>query len=225
MTAWRNGVRTFEDGRFDGGLTLLAMTHSNAELWPLNENCRAWHHSDFDPSGDPEEHKKLVGKFRLLEIVFDDPEVDEFVNILPEVRYDFLDRRQKEYSGWEHMKLKERREIHSGLHKEAKSFGIPTFEDFDELMRLKLKTLTPFQVDFERFQYGQDNPCAKKAGIYRPQHGACYYIGLKAWLSQMGKTVPTFLTTEEAMAQTIKKAHGQRLLSLSNLTIYPGYSL
>ena len=38
--------------------------------------------------------------------------------------------------------------------------------------------------------------------------------GLKPWLSQMRDTVPTFLTTEEAAAQTIKKAYGKRLLSL-----------
>ena len=38
--------------------------------------------------------------------------------------------------------------------------------------------------------------------------------GLKPWLSQMGDTVPTFLTTEEVVAQTIKKAYRQRLLSL-----------
>ena len=38
--------------------------------------------------------------------------------------------------------------------------------------------------------------------------------GLKPWLSQMRDTVPTFLTTEEVAAQTIKKAYGKRLLSL-----------
>jgi hypothetical protein len=204
----------WKDGRFDGGSTLLAMTHKNAELLYRNDNCRAWHHPEFDPAGSPEEHKKLAAKFRLLEIVFDDPEVDEFVNILPEARYEFLDDRQKQHSGWEHIKLMERRGIYAGLHKEAKSLGISTFEDFDELMRLDLKTLTPFHVDYEKFPYGQDNPHAKASGIYRPQHGTCYYIGLKAWLSKMGRTVPTFLTTEEVVAQVIKKAYGRRLLSL-----------
>jgi hypothetical protein len=204
----------WKDGRFDGGLTLLAMTHKNAELLYRNDNSRAWHHPEFDPAGSPEEHKKLAGKFRLLEVVFDDPEVDEFVNILPEARYEFLDKRQKQHSGWRNLKLKERREIYGSLHKEANSLGISRFEDFDELMRLELTSLTPYQVDYERFRYGQDNPYATASGIYRPQHGACYYIGLKAWLFEMGKTVPTFLTTEEVAAQVIKKAYGQRLVSL-----------
>ena len=204
----------WSEARFDGGSTLLTMTHKNAELWPMNDNYRPWHHPEFDPAGDPEEHKKLAGGIRLLEAVFDDPEVDEFVNLLPEARYEFLDKRQKQFSGWRNLKLRDRREAFGGLYKEAKSLGIPAFEDFDELMRLELTSLKPFHVDYERFKYGQDNPYAITRGIYRPQHGHGYYIGFKPWLSQMGDTVPTFLTTEEVVAQTIKKAYGQRLLSL-----------
>ena len=204
----------WRDGRFDGGSTLLAMTHKNAELWCSNVNTKAWHHPDFDPAGDPEEHKKLAGGIRLLEVVFDDPEVDEFVNILPEARYQFLDKRQKQLSGWRNLKLRDRREIYGSLHNEAKSLGISTFEDFDDLMRLALTSLKPYHVDYERFKYGQDNPYATASGIYRPKHGQAYYIGLKPWLSQMGDAVPTFLTTEEVVAQTIKKAYGKRLLSL-----------
>ena len=210
----RQRKNLWSEARFDGGSTLLMMTHKNAELWPMNDNCRAWHHPEFDPAGDPEEHKKLAGGIRLLEVVFDDPEVDEFVNLLPESRYEFLNKRQKQFSGWRNLKLKDRREAFGGLYKEAKSLGIPTFEDFDELMRLELTSLKPFHVDYERFKYGQDNPYAITRGIYRPKHGHGYYIGLKPWLSQMGDTVPTFLTTEEVVAQTIKKAYGQRLLSL-----------
>jgi hypothetical protein len=140
--------------------------------------------------------------------------MDEFVNILPEARYQFLDKRQKQFSGWRNLKLRDRREVYGGLYKEAKSLGIPTFEDFDDLMRLELTSLQPYHVDYERFKYGKDNPYATASGIYRPQHGHGYYIGLKRWLSQMGDTVPTFLTTEEVVSHTIKKAYGQRLLSL-----------
>jgi hypothetical protein len=190
------------------------MTHKNAELWHTNVNTRAWHHPEFDPAGDPEEHKKLARGIRLLEVVFDDPEVDEFVNILPEARYQFLDKRQKQFSDWRNLKLRDRREVYNDLRNEAKSLGIPTFEDFDDLMRLELTSLTLYHVDYERFKYGQDNPYATDSGIYRPQHGHGYDIGLKPWLSQMGDTVPTFLTTEEVVAQTIGKAYGQRLLSL-----------
>ena len=155
-----------------------------------------------------------------MEAVFDDPEVDEFVNLLPEARYEFLDKRQKQFSGWRNLKLTDRRKVYSGLHKEAKSLGISTFEDFDDLMRLELTSLKPYHVDYEQFKYGQDNPHATASGIYRPKHGHGYYVGLKPWLSQMGDTAPTFLTTEEVVAQTIKKAYGQRLLSLEldNLT-------
>ena len=210
----RQRKNLWSEARFDGGSTLLTMTHKNAELWPMNDNCRAWHHPEFDPAGDPEEHKRLAREIRLLEVVFDDPEVDEFVNILPEARYEFLDKRQKKYSGWRNLKLKDRREIYCSFYIEAKSLGISTFEDFDELMRLKLTSLIPYQVDYERFKYGPDNPHATASGIYRPQQGHLYYIGLKAWLSQMDKTVPTFLTTEDVVAQVVKRAYGRGLLSL-----------
>ena len=37
--------------RFDGGCTLLCLTHKAAQLWPSGVLTRAWHHPDFDPLG------------------------------------------------------------------------------------------------------------------------------------------------------------------------------
>ena len=185
------------------------MTHKAAEGWNANITMRAWHNPEFDPDcGSKEHNKQLAGNFRLLNAVFDDPEVDDLINILPEARYNFLQNQQQAYSDWRNMRLPERREICNQLYKEIHENGISTFDDFDALMRLDLKTLRPFHVDYKKFPYGQDNPQASKPGIYQSQHGKCYYVGLKPWLFETGETTPIFLTTENVVAEIIKKAYG-----------------
>ena len=71
--------------RFDGGCTLLCLTHKAAQLWPSGVLTRAWHHPDFDPLGSDQNHAVLRDRFRLNRIVFDDCEADDFVHVLPEV--------------------------------------------------------------------------------------------------------------------------------------------
>ena len=102
----------------------------------------------------------------------------------------------------------------------TQAHGICTFDDFDELVRLKLDTLKSFQVDYDTFPYGKDN--SEGSGIYRPQHGTWYYIGLKSWLLEMWTVVPTFLTTEDVVAQIIKKSYEERRPLSLELDDLPG---
>jgi hypothetical protein len=79
------------------------------------------------------------------------------------------------------------------------------FDDFDELMRLKLSALSSINVDFDKFPYGKDNG---KTGIYLQKNGEQYFLGPKQWIAGM-TAVPTFLTTEEVVAQVIMKAFAE----------------
>lgn len=191
---------------FDASSTVLVMTHKSAEHWVRSTLTRAWHHPEFDPAADKDAQHRLAGAFQLGEIVFDDPEADEFVHVIPESLHAFLRRQQDRCPDWRGMTLPDRRTVYQALEAGCEIPGvlIKNFDDFDEFMRMDLARLRPFDVDFDRIPFGQDNPGAKR-GIYRGKHGDRYFLGAKAWLGEM-RARPTFLTTEVAIANVIETA-------------------
>lgn len=189
-------------GRFDGGSTLLCLTHKAAQLWPSGVLTRAWHHPDFDPLGPGEHHACLRDRFRLNRIVFDDCEADDFLHILPESSYEFLVRQQTRYRDWRNIPRPRRLEVFHRLHDEIPRRRMPDFDLFDELMRLDLSILEPVEVNFDAIPFGYDN---SKTGIYRQRHGDKYYIGPKPWLADNPAEF-TFLTTESLVAKVIEGA-------------------
>ena len=196
----------WDNATFDAGTTILFMTHKAAQCWQESRITRAWHHPDFNPRGG--DNDVLAEEFQLADVVFDDPESDDFFHLLPGSLYQFLASRQAQYPNWRNLRLGERRDIYTG---EKAANGIPShlikcFDDFDELMRLDLTELQPFEVDYDRIPYGQDNPNAK--GIYRGRHGKRYYIGTKPWLSE-NSFRKVFLTTEDVVANVIERATGR----------------
>jgi hypothetical protein len=191
---------------FDPSSTVLVMTHKTAEHWVHGYLTRAWHHPEFNPGSDKEEQHRLARAFQLGEIVFDDPEPDEFLHVLPEPFYAFVRAQQDRHPDWRNMKLRERRAVYlrlKGVH-EIPGTLIRGSDDFDEFMRTDLDRLRPFDVDFDEFPFGQDNPGAER-GIYRSRHGDRYFLGAKTWLGEM-RARPTFLTTEVAVANVIETA-------------------
>jgi hypothetical protein len=188
--------------RFDGGCTLLCLTHRAAQLWPSGVLTRAWHHPDFDPLETDERHESLRDCFRLNRIVFDDCEADDFVQILPESVFEFLSRQQARHPDWRNIPRPKRLEVHGRLHDEIPRRQMPDFDAFDELMRLDLNALEPIQVDFDAIPFGYDN---SKTGIYRQRHGEKYYLGPKRWLTE-NRAELTFLTTESLVESVIEGA-------------------
>ena len=188
-------------GRFDGGATLLCVTHKAAQLWHSTVLTRAWHHPEFEPLGSSEVHTSLRGRFLLTRSVFDDCEVDDFVHVLPEPTHAFLERQQGRYRNWRNTPRPDRLGIYRRLHDEIPS-RIRGFESFDEFMRLDLESLEQVTVDFEAIPFGFDNG---NSGIYRSRHGDSYYIGPKPWLHENTAEF-TFLTTESLVAKTIETA-------------------
>jgi hypothetical protein len=188
--------------RFDGGCTLLCLTHRAAQLWPSGVLTRAWHHPDFDPGESDQYHAVLRDRFRLNRIVFDDCEAEDFVHILPEPTFEFLSRQQTRRPDWRNIPRPKRLEVHGRLHDEIPSRQMPDFDSFDELMRLDLNVLEPIQVDFDAIPFGYDN---SKTGIYRQRHGDKYYLGPKPWLTE-NRAEFTFLTTESLVEKIIEGA-------------------
>jgi hypothetical protein len=191
-----------DPARFDGGCTLLCLTHRAAQLWPSGVLTRAWHHPNFDPLGTSEHHAALPNRFRLNRIVFDDCEADDFVHILPEPTFEFLSRQQARRRDWRNIPRPKRLEVHGSLHDGIPRRQMPDFDSFDELMRLDLNVLEPIQVDFDAIPFGYDN---SKTGIYRQRNGDKYYLGPKPWLTD-NRAEFTFLTTESLVESVIQGA-------------------
>jgi len=188
--------------RFDGGSTLLCLTHRAAQLWPSGVLTRAWHHPDFDPLGSDEHHAALRDRFRLNRIVFDDCEGDDFVHTLPELAFEFLSRQQARHPDWRNTPRSRRLAVYRHLLDDIPHRQMPDFDSFDELMRLDLNALEPIQVDFDAIPFGYDN---SKTGIYRQRHGEKYYLGPKPWLTE-NRGEFTFLTTESLVEKVIERA-------------------
>ena len=144
------------DVEFDAGITLLTMTHKAAQAWPISWTTRAWHHPDFHPDADDAECKRLADEFQLNEIVFDDPEVDDFLLVLKGSTHDRIRDLQVQYPDWRNHSLVERRDIYSSLTFELKK-ELESFDNLDALIRLDLEGMGEYNIDFWKIPYGQDN--------------------------------------------------------------------
>jgi hypothetical protein len=202
--------------------TLVAMTHKAAQLWPHNAGMRAWHHPDFDPDGDPAQVQALSNDFDLSEIVFDDPEFDDFVHVIPDHVYSKMQSLQEANPNWHNIRRRERKQIYHSVRTEV---PFQSFYEFDTNMRIQLDNLAPYKVGCDRYPYGQDNPQAKHK-LYMNEAARTFYIGPQSWLSDISRDKCTFLTTEKLVADVIQRCfevvkHRSRLMSL-DLTNMPG---
>ena len=177
------------------------MTHRTVQTWDTGILTRAWHHPGFDPFASLDEHKILRDSIKLGRVVLDDPEVDDFVQVLSESTYEFLHRTQKRHPDWRNCRRDDRLSIYRRLKTKK---GLPGnlfagFENFDELMRVDLSTLDMVSVDYEKIPFGYDHT---NSGIYRERHGDKYYIGPKHWLFGADRHV-TVLTTETLVMDAV----------------------
>ena len=133
-------------------------------------------------------------------MVFDDPEIDEFLHVLPEQLYNCIGSLQEQQPDWRYLKRFERVDLYRDNGQLLFARGVHGFEEFNALMRLDLGNFEHFAVDYNRIPYGQDNPSAK--GIYRGRDGKVFYIGVKPWVAEIRGIRSTFLTTEDTVTRT-----------------------
>ena len=84
--------------------TVLLMTHRTVQTWDAGTLTRAWHHPEFDPNGSVEDHHKLRERIKLSRVVLDDPEADDFLHVLSESTFDFLQRMHKSQPDWRNLR-------------------------------------------------------------------------------------------------------------------------
>jgi hypothetical protein len=204
---------------FDAGRTILTLTQRAAALWPATVLTRAWHHPEFDPNDSNESHKALRDQLHLGRVVYDDPEPDEFIHVMPRSTYDFFHEQQDRYRDWRNKPRRERPEIFRRLKdRRLLDKGYDSFDEFDSMMSVDLDVLKLVRVDYTKIKFGHD---CEERGIYGVRHGDGYYIGPRDWVLNTTSR-NTFLTTENVGANIIDGCCGSYRLNLIQVPgIYP----
>jgi hypothetical protein len=203
------------------GATMLFTTHATVMTWNQTHLNRIWHHPRFDPNEAGQDLIELRKEFSIERVVFDEPEPDEFVDVLSASMFNHLSDIQKDK--WHGLPISKQREVFELLVKTGKLPEPITFEDYDQLRRLDLGCLQQVKVDFDGARFGREN---SPDSIYRRLHGEAFYLGPKQWPFS-SSTKWTFLTTErwvtEVIAAVYKKQKKRLIrLDLDNLPgIYP----
>ncbi|MEH2562436.1 hypothetical protein [Bradyrhizobium sp. AZCC 2289] len=203
---------------FDAADTLIFTSHPTASSWAFSQMTRTWYHPEFKPFTDPDEQATLRNRFLFDKVIYDEPEIDELLYIIPQNLFRHLTQ-QHEAVNWKDLPVRKQRE----LYEQAWGTGVlgneMTFESYEELMRIRLDKLDRVEVDCDAIPFGHDNVAKEdgsKTGIYRQQHGNAFYLGPKQWLAHKG-THWAFLTTERLVTDVIEQAYGKipkRLMAL-----------
>ena len=168
LEAYRTGF--WVENEFDGA-TILFTTHAVVQTWSENFTTRIWLHPDFDPY-DLDAQRGLAHSFTIQEVVFDELEVDEFLDVLPDRLFRQIKGAQKTYGKWREMKRIDRRRVYSGTRRLTE---VDSFEHFDRLMKLNLSTFDEVAVDFDgtRFGHGETGN-----NVYQRKDGDSYHVGI-----------------------------------------------
>ena len=202
------------------GTTIIFTTHATATAWYRTHLNRVWHHPRFDPQGDPSKFEQLRVEFVLEKVVFDEPEWDDFVYLLPQDLYAHLSGRTR--SPWQELTVREQKDQFRSMRVNDPALRSIDFEEYNELRFVDLANFERVGVDYFAQPFGRENT---QRSIYLSRHGCAYYFGARHWPSRSGSTNWVFLTTEtfttEAIAALYKAKLGRSLLRL-NLDNLPG---
>jgi len=203
---------------FDAADTIIFTSHPTASSWHFSQMTRIWYHPDFVPFMDVEKHKALRNEFVFNKVIYDEPEIDEVLHIIPEILFRHLTQQHGSVN-WKDLTVSKQRELYEEVRKTGILENRTSFESYEELMRIQLDKLDRVEVDCDAIPFGHDNVATangSKTGIYRKMHGSVFYLGAKEWLKHSG-THWAFLTTERLVTEVIDKAYGKipkRLMAL-----------
>jgi hypothetical protein len=148
----------WDENKFSTGATTLFTTHAIIQSWHEGHFTRLWHHPKFDPE-NPDPQKELRNSFFIAEVVFDELEIDEFLDILPDKLFQRIQGIQETYRAWKSMRRADR--VGILWTNESVFYGqignlpkVETFEHFDRLMRLNLREFHEVKVDFDQIPFG-----------------------------------------------------------------------
>ena len=195
------GYRTtfWAKNKFLGGVTTLFTSHATIQSWHENHFTRLWHHPKFDPQNS-DSQRELRNSFVIAEVVFDELEIDEFLDILPDKMFRRIRGIQKANPAWESKARADR----VGIYLQTGNLPqVISFEDFDYLMRLNLREFDEVRVDFDQIPFGH----GQKTNLYKRQNGRSYHLGIREWPFNFRIG---FLTTEMLTSGVVEEVFEQQ---------------
>ena len=184
----------WEKNKFLGGATILFTTHAIIQSWHESRFTRLWHHPQFDPENF-DWQEELRNAFVIAEVIFDELEIDEFLDCLPDKLFQRIKGFQAAHPRWTIMPRADRVAIYGGTGDLPK---VNSFEDFDYLMRLNLNEFDEVTVDFDEIPFGHGN----EKNLYKKQNGRSYHLGIREWPFNFRIG---FLTTEMLTASVVEE--------------------
>ncbi|MCI0661993.1 MAG: hypothetical protein L0220_13060, partial [Acidobacteria bacterium] len=155
---------------------------------------RLWHHPNFDPE-NPDPQRELRNLFVIAEVIFDELEIDEFLDCLSDTLFRRIEGIQTTYPAWKSMARADR----VGIYGEVGYLPrVETFEHFDRLMRLNLNEFDEVKVDFDQIPFGHGH----EKNLYKGQNGRSYRLGIQKWPFNFRIG---FLTTEMLTASVVEE--------------------
>jgi hypothetical protein len=122
----------------------------------------------------PDSQRELRNSFVITEVVFDELEIDEFVDCLPDKLFQRIRGIQKANPAWKSMRRADRVGIYGQTGNLPK---VETFDHFDRLMRLNLREFDEVKVDFDQIPFGHGN----EKNLYQKPNGRSYHLGIREW--------------------------------------------
>jgi hypothetical protein len=209
---WKGEARSL----FDPGMTVLFTNHAQATRWHRTHATRIWHHPNFCPLID-KDHESMKAALTLSQIVFDEPENDLLILIVSEQLKVWTASFKRRHPGWKDKVWKERFNLYQLEARLKEIPGNHSFEHIDELMRVDLGQLEPFDVDYESIPFGCDRG---GKGIYSTHHGKRFFLGPQQWMADC-KARLTFLTTESLVSRVLLRVHQKLHKNLHLLELHP----
>jgi hypothetical protein len=172
----------------------------------------------FDARGDPTRFDELRAELVFEKVVFDEPEWDEFANLLSQDLYAHLSSRTP--SSWQNLTVRERKDQFRSMQVNDPALQSINFDEYNELRFVDLAHFERVQVDWFAQPFGREN---SQRSIYRGRHGSAYYFKAKNWPSSSDSTNWIFLTTERFTTEAIAALYHAKLgpsllrLDLDNL--------
>lgn len=193
--AWRgsDGIVRFRQD------AVVLMVHGLAKVWPHAMYTRAFLHPEFTDQFEPEEALRFAQQMNPYRVIYDEVTWQDLVAVIPEeevqLAWSIRDACERATGKeWEQSPLAERVSSYESASSTNKGNNSDlSFEDIDELVRLKLQPKDRRTVDFHRYPFGKGTD---QHNIYAGVHGDVYFCKARRWPQSLGCPV-VILTTED----------------------------
>lgn len=199
---WRtqNGDVVFNPNAF------VFLVHGLLKVWPHATFSRGFLHPDCPSDLDPTRVAECAKQMRFRRVIYDEVSWDDLVAVVPAWKRKLAAKIKKtckkaSSSPWDEARLSDRVRAYNaetgGGSVDVSDFS---FDECDQIIRLKLRPSDLVKVDADRFPFGKGG---NDHNFYRSSHGRKYYCKPWRWYWSLGCPV-VILTTEDLPRLIVK---------------------